>query len=156
MKKGFLASIVAPVLLLAGATAHAQQDPCALLAAQSGTVPGVAGGKMECMKSGANVICEQWSADRKSKLGLIVEPPAAARGLAMRRMLTMNAKEPGMKAQDEASLGASAFSFATKQQASFSFAGKSGSYTLSLNRDAGIAPADLERLRAIARQLAAR
>lgn len=156
MKKRHLVLMVAPALLLAAAVAHAQQDPCAFLAAQAGTVPGVAGGRTESMKSGANVICEQWSMDRKSKLGLIVEPPAAARGLAMRRMLTMNAKEPGMKAQDEASLGANAFSFTTKEQASFSFAGKSGSYTLTLDRDAGIAAADVDRLRTIAKQLAGR
>lgn len=74
----------------------------------------------------------------------------------MRRTLAMNAKKPGIKAQDEASLGANAFSITTREQASVSFAGRSGSYTLTLNRDAGIAPADLERLRAIAKQLAGR
>jgi hypothetical protein len=74
----------------------------------------------------------------------------------MRRMLAANAKEPGMTVQDEASLGANAFSFTTGEQASLSFAGKSGSYTLSLNRDAGIAPGDMERLRAIAKQLSGR
>jgi hypothetical protein len=73
--------------------------------------------------------------------------------MAMRRMLAVNAGEPGMKVKDEPALGTGAFSFVTKEQLAFTGVGKGGVYTLTLNRDAGLAPGDEDRVRSIARQL---
>lgn len=145
---------VAVAAILAAFPLHARaQDPCATLGARAPAFAGFAGAKTDTMKSGNNVICEAYAPDRKSKLGLIVEPPQAASGLAMRKMLAANSKEPGLKVKDEPTLGANAFSFATKQQVVMNAAGKGGVYVLSLNRDAGVAPGDEDALRALAKQL---
>ncbi len=153
MKHEFGAAIALGALLAMSAPALAQ-DPCATIASQGATLSGFAGAKAETLKSGSNTICEMRSVDRKAKLGLIVEPPQAASGLAMRRMLAASQKDPGMKVKDEPALGANAFSFATNAQVSFTAAGKNGVYTVSLNRDAGIAPGDEDRVRAIVKQVA--
>ncbi len=145
-------TMVAVGALLAASGHALAQDPCATLAAQGASLAGFAGAKVEPVKSGNNTICEMRTGDRRSTLRLVVEPPQAAGGLAMRRTLAMNSKEPGMKTKDESALGANAFSFSTAQQVSFSAAGKGGVYTLSLTRDA-IAAGDEERLRAIGKQL---
>jgi hypothetical protein len=129
------------------------QDPCAAMASQGASLSGFAGAKTDSLKSGKSTICEMWSKDRTATLKLIVEPPQAASGMAMRKMLAANAKEPGMKVKDEPTLGAGAFSFLTKEQLSLSAVGKGGVYTLSLDRDAGIAPGDEDRVRAIAKQV---
>ena len=129
------------------------QSPCATIAAQGAALSGFAGATAETVKSGNNTICEVWSKDRKATLRLIVEPPQAAGGVAMRKMLAANAKEPGMKVKDEPALGTGAHSFAMKDQLSFTGVGKGGVYTLSLHRDAGIAPGDEDRVRAIAKQV---
>ncbi len=139
--------------LLALSGAALAQDPCATVTSQAASLSGFAGVKAEALKSGNNTICDMRSKDRKSHLSLIVEPPQAASGLAMRKMLAANAKEPGMTVKDEPALGGNAFSFAKKEQLSFSGVGKGGVYTLSLNRDAGILPGDEDRVRAIAKQV---
>ncbi|MDH4064480.1 MAG: hypothetical protein OEW19_08770 [Acidobacteriota bacterium] len=128
------------------------QDPCATLSAQGATLNGFAGARADALKSGDNAICDMWSKDRAAKLSLIVEPPRAAGGLAMRKMLAANAKEPGTTVKDEPTLGTGAYSFVSKEQLSFTGAGKGGVYTLTLNRDAGITAADEDRVRAIAKQ----
>ena len=98
------------------------------ITSQAGSLNGFAGTKAEAMKSGDNTICDMWSKDRKSHLTLIVEPPRAASGVPMRKMLAVNATktEPGMTVKDEPALGASAFSFVKKEQLSFSGVGKGG------------------------------
>jgi len=141
------------LVLAACLTPAFAQDPCAAFKAQGASVAGFANAKVDTMKSGNNVICEMYAPDRKAKLGLIVEPASSAGGLAMRKMLAKGSKDPEIKAKDEASLGKDAFSFSTKQQVDFSAAGKAGVYHLSLNRDAGVTPADEERLRAVIKKL---
>ncbi len=148
-----LAAAIGLGALLAMIGAASAQDPCATVTSQGASLTGFAGAKAEALKSGNNTVCDMRSKDRKSHLTLIVEPPQAAGGLAMRRMLAANAKEPGMTVKDEPALGGSAFSFLKKEQLSFSATGKGGVYTLSLNRDAGIAPGDEDRVRAIAKQV---
>ncbi len=144
----------AVALALASALTPAlAQDPCAAFKAQSSSVPGFAGAKVDTLKSGSNVICETYAPDRSAKLGLIVEPASSAGGLAMRKMLAKSSKDPELKAKDETSLGKDAFSFRKGQQMSFSAAGKAGVYHLTLNRDAGLAATDEERLRAIVKKL---
>jgi hypothetical protein len=129
------------------------QNPCATLTTQGAALSGFAGARADTLKSGDNAVCDMWSKDRTAKLGLIVEPPRAAGGLAMRRMLADNAREPGMKVKDEPTLGTGAYSFMSKEQLSFTGVGKGGVYTLTLNRDSGIAAADEDRVRAITKQL---
>ncbi|MGE0359305.1 MAG: hypothetical protein AB7H93_00935 [Vicinamibacterales bacterium] len=148
-----LVTTMACVLVLASGVPALAQGPCAVLTAQGPTLAGFAGAKTDTAASGDRTVCEMWSSDRTARLSLIVEPPQAARGLAMRKVLTANAQEPGMTVRDEPTLGVGAFSFASRQQASVIAAGKGGLYTLALNRDAGIAVPDADRLRAIARQL---
>jgi hypothetical protein len=129
------------------------QDPCAALKSQGASIAGFANAKVDTMKSGNNVICEMYAPDRSAKLGLIVEPASSAGGLGMRKMLAKNSKDPDVKSKDEPSLGKDAFSFSTRQQAAFSAAGKGGVYHLTLNRDAGVTPADEERLRTVVKKL---
>ena len=129
------------------------QDPCAALKSQGASIAGFANAKVDTMKSGSNVICEMYAPDRSAKLGLIVEPTSSAGGLGMRKMLAKNSKDPEVKSKDEPSLGKDAFSFTTRQQAAFSAAGKGGVYHLTLNRDAGVTPADEERLRAMVKKM---
>jgi hypothetical protein len=131
------------------------QDPCVTIASQAASLYGFAGAKVEAIKSDDNTLCDLWSKDRKSHITLIVEPPQAASGVAMRKMLATNTakKETGMTVKEEPSLGASAFSFVKKEQLSFSGVGKGGVYTLNLNRDAGIVPSDEDRVRALAKQV---
>lgn len=152
MRRALAAAFVLGAALTTSGVALAQ-DPCATLASQGFSLNGFAGAKAEAGKSGSSATCEMWSKDRKATLRLIVEPPQAAGGMAMRKMLAAGAKDPGMKVKDEPTLGAGAFSFARSEQLSFTGAGKGGMYTLSLNRDAGIAPGDEDRVRAIAKQL---
>jgi len=152
MKRGVGAAVAAGVLLVSSGWAHAQ-DPCATVAAKGGALPGFAGAKVGTVKSGNNTICDMWTKDRKAKLNVIVEPAQAGSGVPMRRMLAANSREPGMKVKDEAGLGNGAFSFATKEQVVFTAVGKGGVFTVSLNRDAGIAPGDEDQVRAISRQL---
>lgn len=139
--------------LLAASGGAWAQDPCATMTLQGASLSGFAGARAEALKSGSNTICDMWSKDRKSNLTLIVEPPRAASGMAMRKMLAANANEPGMTVKDEPALGASAFSFVRREQLSFTGAGKGGVYTLSLNRDAGIVPGDEDLVRAITKQI---
>ena len=141
--------------LMAASGLALAQDPCASVAAQGASLPGFAGAKAESLKSGNNLICDMRTKDRKANLVLVVEPPQAASGLPMRKLLAANAKEPGMKVKDEPALGANAFSFATGVQLSFNGAGKGGVYTLTLNRDAGLAAGDEDQVRAIAKQVIA-
>ncbi|MFO1304622.1 MAG: hypothetical protein U1F54_12885 [Burkholderiales bacterium] len=145
--------MVAAVALAALAAPAAAQDPCAAFKAQAATVTGFASAKLDTLKSGNNVICEMYAPDRSAKLGLIVEPASSAAGLAMRKMMAKNSKDAEIKARDEAGLGNDAFSFRTKQQVSFSAAGKTGVYNLTLNRDAGVTAADEERLRTMMKQI---
>ena len=154
MRREFGAAIGLGALLAMSGAALAQ-DPCTTITSQAGSLNGFAGTKAEAMKSGDNTICDMWSKDRKSHLTLIVEPPRAASGVPMRKMLAVNAakKEPGMTVKDEPALGASAFSFVKKEELSFSGVGKGGVYTVNFNRDAGIVPGDEDRVRAIAKQV---
>ena len=144
--------IVLGALLAIGQSTLAQ-EPCATVTAQGASLRGFAGAKADTLKSGSNTICDMWAKDRTAKLTLIAEPPQPASALAMRRMLAANAKEPGMKVRDEPSLGAGAFSFATKDQVSLTAAGKGGVYTVSLNRDAGISDGDETQVRMIAKRI---
>jgi len=148
-----LVAVIALGALLAMSGVSLAQDPCATITSQGASLSGFAGVKAEALKSGNNTICEMRSNDRKSTLRLIVEPPQAAGGVAMRKMLAANAKEPGMTVKDEPALGASAFSFVKKEQISFSGVGKGGVYTLNFTRDGGIAPGDEDRVRVIAKQV---
>lgn len=154
MRRDFGAAIGLGALLAMNGAALAQ-DPCATITPQAASLNGFAGAKAEAMKSGDNTICDMWSKDRKSHLTLIIEPPQAANGVAMRKMLAASTakREPGMTMKDEPALGASAFSFVKKDQLSFSGVGKGGVYTLNLNRDAGIVPGDEDRVRALAKQI---
>lgn len=151
--RGKVGAAIALGVLLAMSGRALAQNPCATFSTQGVSLGGFAGAKAESMKSGNNTICEMWGKDRKATLRLIVEPPQAASGVAMRKMLAASQKDPGMKVKDEPALGANAFSFVKKEQLSFSAVGKGGVYTLSLNRDAGIAPGDEDAVRAIARQV---
>ncbi len=146
-------TLIAALALAAAAAPAIAQDPCAAFKAEAASVAGFAGAKLDVQKSGNNVICEMYTADRRANLRLIVEPAASAGGLAMRKMLAKNQKDPDVKAKDEATLGKDAFSFGTKQQVAFSAAGKGGLYNLTLNRDAGVSSADEERLRAAMKKL---
>ena len=148
-----IVAVIGVGALLAMSPAALAQDPCATVTSQGASLSGFAGVKAEALKSGNNTICDMWSKDRKSHLTLVVEPPQAAGGVAMRKMLAANAKEPGMTVKDEPALGGNAFSLVKKEQLSFSGVGKGGVYTLSLNRDAGIGPGDEDRVRAIAKQV---
>jgi hypothetical protein len=152
MKRELATVVILGALLAMGGPALAQ-DPCATITSQGASLAGFAGAKAETAKSGKNTICDMWSKDREAHLTLIVEPPQAASGLQMRKMLAANAKEPGMKVKDEPALGAGAFSYKVKEQLVFTGAGKGGVYSLTLNRDAGIAPGDEDRVRAIAKQV---
>jgi hypothetical protein len=129
------------------------QEPCATIAAQVVSLQGFAGTRAETLRSGDNTICDIWTTGRDARVSMIVEPPRAASGLPMRKMLAQNAQEPGIRVKDEPTLGAAAFSLAAKDQLSFTVAGKSGVYTLSLNRDAGIAAGDEVELRRIAKRV---
>ncbi len=80
------------------------------------TLSGFAGAKSDSLTPGKNSICETWSMNRTATLKLIVEPPQAAGGMAMRMMLAANTKEPGMKVKDEPAPVAGAFTFETKEQ----------------------------------------
>lgn len=153
MQQVLVVAAAAGILLTSGGAVRAQ-DPCANLAAKGAALSGFAGAKVEALKSGSNTICEMHAKDRKAKLRVVAEPPQAASGVPMRRMLAANAKEPGMKVRDEPGLGSGAFSFSTREQVSFTAVGKGGVYTVSLNRDAGIAPGDEDGVRAVAKQLA--
>lgn len=153
MRRELGAAVGFGVLLTMSGLALAQ-DPCATVTSQGASLTGFAGAKAETHKSGQNTICSMSARDRTAELTLIAEPPHAAGGMAMRKMLAQNAKDPGMKVKDEPTLGAGAFSFLTKEQLSFTAVGKGGVYTLSLNRDAGIVPGDEDRVRAMAKQVA--
>jgi hypothetical protein len=126
------------------------QEPCTSIAAQVVSLQGFAGTKVETHRSGDNTICDAWTAARDAHVSLIIEPPSAASGLPMRKMLADSAQEPGTKVKDEPSLGVGAFSVATKEQLIFTAGGKGGVYTLSLNRDAGIGAGDEDELRRLA------
>ncbi|MFO1310609.1 MAG: hypothetical protein U1F41_00945 [Burkholderiales bacterium] len=147
-----VSKIIAALALAVAAVPSMAQDPCATFKAEAASVAGFAGAKLDVVKSGNNVICEMYSADRRANLRLIVEPAASAGGLAMRKMLAKNQKDPEIKAKDETGFGKDAFSFSTKQQVAFSAAGKGGLYNLTLNRDA-VTGADEERLRAMMKKL---
>ena len=136
------------------APAALAQDACAPFLAKAAPLVG-AGGKTESMKSGKNTICKSSSADRSARFGLILDPnPNPAQTMATFAMIAKQTKDPAMKVADEPSVGAGAYSLQTKEKVDFQFAGKNLIYNLSFSRDGGLAAGEMDRVRAVAKQIA--
>lgn len=148
-----LSPVALAVLAFASPCVFAQ-DACGPLLAKGAPLVG-AGGKNESMKSGKNTICQAYSADRSAKFQVILETNSnPAQTMATFGMLAKNSKEPGMKVADEPSVGPGAYSLQTKEKVDFQFAGKGLIYNLSFSRDGSLAAGELDRVRAVAKQIA--
>lgn len=147
-------AIIALATLALGSPAVLAQDACAPLLAKGTSLTG-AGGKTESIKSGTNTICGVRSADGAARFRVILETTAnPAQSMAVSGMLAKQSKDPGFKVVDEPSLGAGAFSLQAKEKVDFRFAGKGLVYNLTLSRDGGLAAGEIDRARAVAKQIA--
>jgi len=147
-------AFVALAALAFGSQAALAQDACAPLVAKAAPLVG-AGGKTESIKSGTNTICQAFSADRSAKFQVILESNSnPAQAMMVSGLLAKQSKDPAMKVADEPSLGAGAFSLQTKEKVDFRFAGKGLVYNLMFLRNGSLAAGEMDRVRAIAKQIA--
>lgn len=146
-------SAVCLASLAFGSASVVAQDACAPLFAKGAALVG-AGAKTNAMKSGTNTICQATSGNGAAKFQVILETNSnPAQTMQTFRMLAMNSKEPGMKVADEPSVGPGAYSFQTKEKVDFQFAGKGLIYNLSFSRNGSLAAGELDRVRAVAKQI---
>lgn len=148
-----MASLIALLVVPTVGPALAQ-DACATFHQQAGQLAGMAGAEPVSMKSGKNTICELRNKDNTVHANLIVMPnDRPAQALTLYATMAKQSKEPGRVVKDEPSLGAGAYVLLEKDQLQIQAAGKDAVYALSLNRDNGLAAADADQMRAIAKRV---
>jgi hypothetical protein len=131
------------------------QDPCAAVFKQAAQVMGAPAGETESVSPTQTTrVCTVRSTDGAADISLTIETsPSAARRLPMAKALAAASKDPDQKVQDEPALGPSAFSLREKDTVTFMMADPARFLTLRVGKDRGMADADVERARQLARQL---
>jgi hypothetical protein len=144
------------VASLAAVLVSQPKDPCAPLVAEAAQLLGVAAAKPEPMRSvGQTTLCRVPSADGNAIVVLTREQADPAQRLMMNSMIAERSESTKGAYRKETTLGAHAFSVQEPTSVLFNFAGGGVVLSVQLNKDAGVKPVDIDRLRAFAKRLQA-
>jgi hypothetical protein len=137
---------------LAVAVSARAEQACARVERKAAEVMGLPAGRLDRIVSGKATVCDVWSTDRVAHLSVSLQVKSAGPpGFA--RMLAEKTRDPDETMRDEPSLGQFAFSLRGKERVSIFAEGRDGPLSLVLVKDTGVGDADVDRARALMKEL---
>jgi hypothetical protein len=146
--------IVPAALFLVGADGQGK-DLCVPLVAEAAQLLGVPVSKPEVITSGNTTVCRVPATDRAALVVLTREQGNPAQRLMVNAMIAERGESTRNVFHKEPTLGANAFSLREPTSVLINFPGTAEALSVQLKRDAGVKPADIDRLRAFAKRVQA-